>query len=309
MSMGLNCSRGKFLDEYEVALLSWKETENWAFDPHLAVHLPANESRETLPKAIQMQLQRFQDMGAKVIFHRLSFLDLEKERFNSSPEKARGVNLDMECLAGAYLRLEIPKVLEEAQLLEPRHHQKYLLWTDCDIMWWRQVLLDEFLQSIPSHKFSVAMSGQLWKTEGPVNDGVMLMNIPNYKQDMFRIMDYINSSQRWPGADQHTLNSFYDEHPGRSDWSVEWNYRMFWDGSEKVAIVHFWGVKPSKGLDCWIQRHGMEECPPIARGLIPAELQSKFQNAALEMALENNLTFLKPVVSWYKRLFKMVKKI
>eukprot|EP00438_Fugacium_kawagutii_P034764 Skav225376 [mRNA] locus=scaffold329:332521:332730:+ [translate_table: standard] len=27
---------------------------------------------------------------------------------------------------------------------------------------------------------------------------------------------------------------------------------MFWNGREPVAIVHYWGIKPSKGIDCWM---------------------------------------------------------
>ena len=50
-----------------------------------------------------------------------------------------------------------------------------------------------------------------------------------------------------------------------------WNYKMFWDGRDHVAIVHLWGVRPSEGLSCWIRTRDQSRCPPIDQGMIPSQ--------------------------------------
>ena len=37
--------------------------------------------------------------------------------------------------------------------------------------------------------------------------------------------------------------------------------RMFWDGKDHVAIVHYWAIKPSDALDCWIKKRSLKKCP------------------------------------------------
>jgi hypothetical protein len=36
---------------------------------------------------------------------------------------------------------------------------------------------------------------------------------------------------------------------------------MFWDGKDHVAIVHYWAIKPSDALDCWIKKRSLKKCP------------------------------------------------
>ena len=44
---------------------------------------------------------------------------------------------DPECIAGTFLRLEIPRILSGLPL--QRHDRSYALYTDQDILWWRKV--------------------------------------------------------------------------------------------------------------------------------------------------------------------------
>lgn len=292
-------SREAYLEQYEVALLSWKETNNSAFDPHLLVHLPANVT-DSLPKSIQMRLDRFKHMGVHVVFHSLSFLDaLKKNLHDMRPTD----DLDADCVAASFLRLELPKTISQRKLLRPHHNQDYVLWTDCDIMWWRTVSMSEFLSNVPTHKFSLAFSGQALKEHSPVNAGVMLMDLKNYQQDMPKLLASITTTEHKPGLDQAVVYRFYEEHPGLSGWSVIWNYRMFWNGREAVAIVHYWGLKPSAGLDCWIHRRSLVGCPPIEKGLIPEDRRLQFQRQALDIAMreDHKLIFMKKALQRYKK--------
>eukprot|EP00435_Cladocopium_sp_Y103_P073525 s32_g44.t1 len=290
VSLASTCmSREAYLEQYEIALLSWKETNNSAFDPHLLVHLP--NGTESLPKSIQMRLDRFKQMGVHVVFHSLSFMDaLKKNLHNMRPTD----DLDADCVAASFLRLELPKTISQRKLLRPHYNQDYVLWTDCDIMWWRKVSMSEFLSNVPTHKFSLAFSGQSLKEQSPVNTGVVLMDLKNYQQDMPKLLASITTTDK-PGLDQALVYRFYEEHPGLSGWSVIWNYRMFWNGHEPVAILHYWGLKPSAGLDCWMHRRSLVGCPPIEKGLIPEDRRLQFQKQALDMAMreDHKLIFMR----------------
>lgn len=255
--------------------------------------------QEDLDVEVQERLKRLEKRGAKLIFHRLSFLD----RLTEKLERERVKDFDAECVAGTFARLEIPSILTRSDILE-RHDRRYALYTDNDVIWWRKVSMNEFMASIPSQKFSVAYTGQISKEEGPINTGVILMNLQNLNKDMPAMLDFMfNAFQLSSALDQGVMNRFYDENAGRLKWSVKWNYRMFWDGREPVAIVHYWAIKPSDALDCWIKKRSLTDCPAIEQGLIPNQLQEDYQQHALEIAetQDHRLSFMKQVMLKYKK--------
>ena len=89
MSLGSLCTEAEtYIDEYELAVLSWRETNNSAFDPHLIVHLPRNMTLMTLPEFSHRRIKRFEQLGVRVVFHTLSFIDDLKKQ--PSPAKTRG---------------------------------------------------------------------------------------------------------------------------------------------------------------------------------------------------------------------------
>lgn len=306
LSVHPRCSKtDHYLDQYEIALISWHETENKAFDPYLICHVP-EEGREALDDQIEERLQHLERMGAKLIFHRLSFIDRLAEKLQTEAEE----DSDPECIAGTFLRLEIPRILSGLPL--QRHDRSYALYTDQDILWWRKVSMNEFMSSIPSSKFSLAYTGQVRREEGPLNTGVLLVNLPIYRKDLPALPNFMfgdfQISTAW---DQGVLNKFYDENVGRLRWSVKWNYRMFWDGKDHVAIVHYWAIKPSDALDCWIKKRSLKKCPDIDLGMIPDSLREKFQQQALKMAEKDDhkLSFMKEVMLKYKKYEQLQPKL
>ena len=279
ISLASGCDSEGYLEEYAVALRSWQETRNTlSFNPHLVLHLDANATRNSLASSLQTYLRRIEHLGAKLIFHRLSFLEKLKEQ--SLPDEVH--RDELECMAGAFIRLEIPR-------LELPRSRSELLYTDCDVIWWRHISLQEWALSMPRQPFSLAYSGQLSKDEGPLNDGVMLINLDSYERDMPKVIESITESPRFR-CDQRSINDFYEAHPGRALWSIIWNYRMYWDGHEPVAMVHYWGVKPSE-LKCWLQG---QSCP-TSQSLLPREMHNSVRRMALDMAVleDPELRFLK----------------
>lgn len=301
VSLASRCDHDTYLDQYEIALLSWKNTNNSAFDPYLMVHLPAGE---VLPESTHNRLGRFKQIGGHVIFHTLSFIDDLKANLHNLRQTD---DVDADCIAGSFLRLEAPRIVSEQKMLQAHHNKDYVLCTDSDIIWWRKVPVKEFLLGVPSQKFSLAFSGQAFKENTPVNVGVMLMDLKNYQQDMPKLLASIPSGTV-SGLDQALIHQFYEHHPGQSAWSVIWNYRMFWNGRDPVAIVHYWGLKPSKGLDCFMERRNLMGCPPIDGGLIPAGQQQQLQMQAMEVALseDHQLNFMKHAVLRYKKFHALI---
>ena len=307
MSLGSLCTEAEtYIDQYELAVLSWRETNNSAFDPHLMIHLPHNMTLMTLSEFNQRRIKRIEQLGVRVVFHTLSFIDDLKSNLHQLRPDG---DLDADCVAGSFLRLEVPKIIAEKHLLQPRHNQDYVLWTDCDIMWWRRVSMEEFMANIPSQKFSLAFSGQAMKDQRPENTGVMLMALKNYQEDMPKVVSSVKVTTEW-GLDQAIIRRYYQKHTGLSGWSVIWNYRIFWDGNEPhepPAIIHFWGLKPSKGLECWMQRRSMEGCPGIGKGLIPENSRHWMQMQAIKIAmnLDPQLIFMKKALERRKGLLRL----
>ena len=207
--------------------------------------------------------QWMRERGVQIIFRRswlypaLSCLADAKQR-----ENIRIIG------AGTFMRLEIPAIAQEMGFGD-----EVVLYTDCDVMFLSDVV--PTLSAIKPNLFSFAPE------EDPnnhleVNCGVMLMNLPNLiaREKDFRsfVSRYLGQCCDW-AWDQTAYTWFY--HPlmrkllalGVRDhravricrglykrgigpkplWnplSIEYNWKPYWENSERAKIVHFHGPKP-----------------------------------------------------------------
>ena len=64
-----------YLDQYEIALISWRDSGNTLFQPLLACHLPRGTTQAGLSTQTVSRLDRLRKLGANITFHSLSFID------------------------------------------------------------------------------------------------------------------------------------------------------------------------------------------------------------------------------------------
>lgn len=170
--------------------------------------------------------------------------------------------------AGTFMRLEIPTIAQEMGFGD-----EIVLYTDCDVLFLSDVV--PALSAMKPRFFSFAPE------EDPnnnleVNCGVMLMNLPNLiaQEKAFRtfVSRHLGQCCDW-AWDQTAYTWFY--HPlmrkllaakvldhrafrlcralykrglgPKPSWNalpVEYNWKPYWENSERAKIVHFHGPKP-----------------------------------------------------------------
>ncbi len=142
-----------------------------------------------------------------------------------------------EIARGAFLRLEIPRIMREQGWQDP-----FVLYTDCDVLFLKEVV-PELLAMRPS-KFAVAP--QTKKTDFlKMNTGVMLMNVQGMGEDEDAFVEYCRKNMeklRDSAWDQGAYREFY-----AGKWEKlgpEFNWKPYWGDSSDARIVHFHGPKP-----------------------------------------------------------------
>ena len=104
--------------------------------------------------------------------------------------------------AGAFLRVELPKITHELGM-----DDTYVLYTDCDVMFMKEVAED--LKKIGCRYFAVAPEFNP-KDYQHMNTGVMLMNLENLVQVDERFRDFVISNlEKFPCWDQSAYQWFY----------------------------------------------------------------------------------------------------
>jgi lipopolysaccharide biosynthesis glycosyltransferase len=142
-----------------------------------------------------------------------------------------------EIARGAFLRLEIPRIMRENDWEDP-----FVFYTDCDVLFLKEVV-PELLALRPS-KFAVAP--QTKKTDFlKMNTGVMLINVPAMSEDEDAFVEYCRENMaklRDSAWDQGAYREFY---AGKWDnLAPEFNWKPYWGDSTNARIVHFHGPKP-----------------------------------------------------------------
>jgi hypothetical protein len=146
--------------------------------------------------------------------------------------------------AGAFLRMELPWIAHELNI-----DDTYVLYTDCDVMFMKEVTVD--LREISCRYFAVAPEFDP-KDYQQMNTGVMLMNLKNLIaiDESFKKFVALNL-EKFPCWDQSAYQWFYRGprkkffHPyGWDRLPIELNWKPYWGDYSSAKIVHFHGPKP-----------------------------------------------------------------
>lgn len=143
--------------------------------------------------------------------------------------------------AGAFLRLEIPRVAREWGCPDTE-----ALYTDCDVMFLRDVAPE--LRARTPRFFVVAPEGDPTDYRSP-NAGVMLMNLPRLAQEDARFLPWT----RWylDTLERHETDFVWDQSVYQlyyrpfSRLPLSFNWKPYWGDAAAAQIVHFHGPKPN----------------------------------------------------------------
>ncbi len=139
---------------------------------------------------------------------------------------------------GAYLRLEIPAICREQGW-----DDEFALYTDCDVMFqgdvapWLASLRPRFLAAAPENDRADHVH---------FNSGVMLINLPAWERELPALTATFLAHREEslaPPYDQALLQRHFH---GRTDaLPLELNWKAYWPGAERAALLHFHGPKPA----------------------------------------------------------------
>jgi hypothetical protein len=263
---------GGYYQDYAVVLTSAQKHAP-ALEPILMLgqfgHGPTSESEASvnLTKARAHQETPYkrwiETLGGRVIA--IQELAIQEQLVNSAFNRdcgnclgAKGPNPD---LAGVFLRMQIPFVIDEHKLFNlPGVCDSNVIYTDSDTFW-NPTTADQlraemdFFASAP--QVAVKYSTEQFRNQHkPFNTGVMFMNVPQWQKMWPSMLQFgVQRGFAFPSFDQGWINEYFNQHPGgRAYLNEHWNWKVYWGNDTVTAprTVHFHGPKPGKGrwLEC-----------------------------------------------------------
>jgi lipopolysaccharide biosynthesis glycosyltransferase len=183
--------------------------------------------------------------------HRVTVIQMES---SLSEELAKIAPDRLEVSKGAFLRVDVPWVMEQMSWTDP-----YVLYTDCDVLFLKSL---DFSDIRPTY-FAVTSEINI-EDNLNMNSGVMVMNIENLQRtyQKFRrfIIKYLN----------HFAYLDYDQTAYRCYYHIEWqtlppeyNWKPYWEMNQDAKILHFHGPKPTEK-----ELARQKELPPIKQDLV-----------------------------------------
>jgi hypothetical protein len=147
--------------------------------------------------------------------------------------------------AGAFLRLELPSLLASSG------DDRFVLYTDCDVMFVRDVT-GEIERTRPL-LFAVAPEFDQVNYRR-MNSGVMVMNLPNLRRVDRPFFAYARRNLATLSAfDQGAYRTFFRvplvRRPLWSRLPLSLNWKPYWGADPGAGIVHFHGPKPLFAAD------------------------------------------------------------
>lgn len=170
-----------------------------------------------------------QKNGVKIIYHRIPHYEKLQTQYPLYATVA----------FGAFLRIEIPKIVEIYEILD-----EYVLYTDCDVMFFHDVVdylqgvTCEYLAATPEH------DPNNWEY---FNSGVLYMNVKNLQKTQKEFDDFIDQNFEQIlhlAYDQGAYNLFFKDKWERLD--IQLNWKSYWHFSPEAKIIHFHGPKPTQ---------------------------------------------------------------
>lgn len=162
---------------------------------------------------------------------------------------------------GPFIRMDLPSIIEKHKLFDISGVcQRYVLYTDSDVIFPNSIEREdlEYLHRLvsSSNETVVAYGPDKYIHEGPINTGVMVIDIPRFKIEMPKMLEFARKRKKqFIFYDQGWINAYFNRHSmkeKRKMLSPLWNWKLYWKSPENwndIKVIHFHGPKPGKGLE------------------------------------------------------------
>ena len=219
-----------------------------------------------------------QGQGVRIIYHKPAW---SRELFNGMRNAQARAHTDKsplyghpEKMLGTWLRLDIPIL---------GFTDEYILYTDVDVLFQRDVDLNSFGLPLPSHfTMGTEMTGRrcrlLSSPKASVNvgnAGVMLMNLNGMRRTHQAFIRWVFSARhitsglyfdKFGPGDQGAFNQFYRGKFVVRMWP-SFNWKTYWGYNPQASIIHFHGPKPLDYLCRLTDPQRQEECSTVGGGI------------------------------------------
>lgn len=188
---------GGYRQDFSVALTSANLFAQDSLQPVLMLgqygqHNDNNTDTMTINHNESALVQWAQSMGAIIVpWDRLTFQHVVNEGLPA--------HFSSESLQAPFLRLDIPTMIERHRLFDrPGICPRHVLYTDADAMFVNRITLSEIdelkRRYLPENRSTILSFGrESWTTHTePANTGVMLMDVPRFKQEWPKILQVGN---------------------------------------------------------------------------------------------------------------------
>lgn len=242
----------KYAYYFSAAVMSWRA---YARDVLVPVHI-FHGTHGTLPLGDWLERQG----GIPVYYPTLSF---EHEMLTTNSQ------LRDQCVLGTYARLDV-HILVASRALAIKNHasQKYVLYTDSDMIFLTRLTANCIRESLPDNGEVWSYAHESTRRGPPHNAGVLFQNLDGYAATHLKLMAFARA-RRWDlrhaAHDQGMLNYFTHTHNGSAKLLPDvWNWKVYWGNppAKSFVLVHFHGMKPlTRACDgcniTWLECMGM----------------------------------------------------
>jgi len=191
-----------------------------------------------------------------VIEHTPAWRDrLQQGMQRAAAHKSASTNFrSLEAMVATYLRVDVPL------LLDPATYGSYVLYTDTDVLFLRDLHLNDFglngRGSKPPPAYVVgteASPTRIPNYPNAGNAGVMLLHLPAMRATRDGFVAFAFGEEavaagfhfgNFGPADQGAYNKYYEKQFDVID-HAPFNWKPYWPYSDNAAILHFHGPKPS----------------------------------------------------------------
>ena len=159
---------------------------------------------------------------------------------------------------GPWLRLEIPRLIEEHNLTDvPNVCKRHALYTDSDVVFPNKIDrgdIQQLTKELSDVDAIVSYGRQNQKAPLVTNTGVFLLDIQKFRGLVPKMIKFLEEKGPFGEFDQGLINTYFRRNSlKRQLLPIHYNWKVYWklepSTFDQLKIVHLHGPKPGRGLE------------------------------------------------------------